>query len=146
MSGSIQQKSFWRSKCVLILKSKLSWAVMLLSLFLWVGLTMGQPPPEGCTKGKNTIKHNPLLGMPWKPASWEGKILKRHRAGPYSYLRVQIAKQSPQWVVVIGKGLGQKQAVSVKTYGSKRPFYSKRLKRCFPILHFGSVRPRNTKL
>ncbi|TNE52472.1 MAG: hypothetical protein EP343_00395 [Deltaproteobacteria bacterium] len=94
---------------------------------------------DGCQGVAKSYKRSPLLGLHWNKQSWRGTILQRDKAGPYTYLQFQPQGQKAQWMVTMGSGQASGTQAKVTVYGSKQPFYSRRLKRCFPTLYFGRI-------
>lgn len=86
-----------------------------------------------------TYKRSPLLGLRWQKQRWHGQIVSRHSAGPYAYLSLKPEGAKPRWLVVWGKGKATGSKVKVTVYGARRPFYSRRLDRCFAALYFGRI-------
>ncbi|MGK3992490.1 hypothetical protein [Sorangium sp. So ce1024] len=68
-----------------------------------------------------------------------GVVEERLPAGSYTYLAVRPDGGSPVWVVTLGGGQPVGARVSIRSYGRRTDFASRRLKRTFPVLVFGVV-------
>ncbi|WP_437521215.1 hypothetical protein WME79_28635 [Sorangium sp. So ce726] len=70
-----------------------------------------------------------------------GIVEERLAAGSYTYLAVRPDGGSPMWAVTLGSGQPVGARVSVRSFGRRTEFTSRRLQRTFPVLVFGVVSP-----
>ncbi|WP_437293056.1 hypothetical protein [Sorangium sp. So ce426] len=70
-----------------------------------------------------------------------GVVEERLAAGSYTYLAVRPDGGSPMWAVTLGGGQPVGARVSVRSFGRRTEFVSRRLQRTFPVLVFGVVSP-----
>ena len=70
-----------------------------------------------------------------------GVVEERLAAGSYTYLAVRPDGGSPMWAVTLGSGQPVGARVSVRSFGRRTEFASRRLQRTFPVLVFGVVSP-----
>lgn len=70
-----------------------------------------------------------------------GVVEERLAAGSYTYLAVRPDGGSPMWAVTLGSGQPVGARVSVRSFGRRTEFTSRRLQRTFPVLVFGVVSP-----
>lgn len=68
-----------------------------------------------------------------------GTVERRISAGSYTYLKVAFDGGDTEWVVTMGSGPEVGQRASVRSFGARTDFYSKRLHRRFHKLIFASV-------
>ncbi|WP_437730403.1 hypothetical protein [Sorangium sp. So ce1335] len=68
-----------------------------------------------------------------------GVVEERLPAGSYTYLAVRPDGGSPVWAVTLGGGQPVGARVSIRSFGRRTDFASRRLKRTFPVLVFGVV-------
>lgn len=103
------------------------------------------PGPAKTSKGPQSTES----AMPTKGAmpavetdrsELNGRVVERLSAGSYTYLSVKTV-DGPLWVVTLGDGEAVGTAVTVKSFGIRREFRSRRLERTFDELRFGIVRP-----
>lgn len=72
--------------------------------------------------------------------TFEGEVREVLPAGPYVYLAIARADGGEAWVTTLKRTASTIGAhVRVKSFGSRRDFYSKRLDRTFDTLSFGIV-------
>jgi hypothetical protein len=72
--------------------------------------------------------------------TFDGDVREVLPAGPYAYLAIARTDGGEAWVTTLRRTAPASGAhVRVKSFGSKRDFYSKRLDRTFESLAFGAV-------
>ena len=80
------------------------------------------------------------LTPPSSDAAWAGVVETRLPAGSYTYLAVRDAAEL-RWVATTGKGVPEGSPVTVRSYGTRKDFYSRRLDRTFAEIEFGMIEP-----
>ena len=111
--------------------------------FMFIALSL-----LGCDRAtsETTAQTAPISGKGAMPdveidhRELEGTVAERLPAGHYTYLSVH-TEGGPQWVVTLGEGEAVGTEVTVKSFGLRRAFRSRRLDRTFDELRFGVVRP-----
>lgn len=87
---------------------------------------------------------NPLLQalVPTSEEGWfEGRVAERLEAGPYLYLAVTDPSGASRWVTTLKTtSANAGDEVTVRSFGVREGFRSKRLDRTFDRLHFAIVR------
>jgi len=68
-----------------------------------------------------------------------GRVTEVLPAGGYTYFAIDSGGES-RWVVTTSEGVAEGALVEVKNMGTKRDFRSKKLRRSFETLVFGSVK------
>jgi hypothetical protein len=87
---------------------------------------------------------NPLSGLvpvADENAAFQGLVLRRLDAGPYSYLAVAVHPLDVRWVATMGEGVAPGHTVSVRGHGVQENFWSNRLEQRFDRVVFGQVEP-----
>jgi hypothetical protein len=100
--------------------------------------TSREPPAAEATPAAT----NPTTGMSreHRGARIKGRIAEKLTAGSYTYMALTSAEGSPRWAVVIGKDLPPEgQEIEIISMGSRKDFYSGRLKRRFDEVMFAMV-------
>ncbi|WP_437967141.1 hypothetical protein WMF04_47620 [Sorangium sp. So ce260] len=95
------------------------------------GMTAGQAPP-GSPLGalaRSAADLAPVIGT----------VEERLPAGSYTYLSVRPDSGAPLWAVTLGGGHPVGARVSLRSFGRRTDFASRRLQRTFPVLVFGVV-------
>jgi hypothetical protein len=87
-----------------------------------------------------TATANPLAKAAQESLEVQGVVAERLPAGSYTYLRIQ--GKTALWLATMGPGAAVGQAVTAKSFARADDFQSRRLKRRFEVLHFGTVTPK----
>ncbi|HET6584255.1 MAG TPA: hypothetical protein VFG69_12420 [Nannocystaceae bacterium] len=96
------------------------------------------PPPEPAPVAARTGSPLGELTPARSDEPWLGVVETRLAAGSYTYLAVRDAT-ALRWVATTGAGVPEGSPVSVRSYGTRKDFYSRRLDRSFAELEFGMI-------
>jgi hypothetical protein len=98
-----------------------------------------------CARGEATIPgDNPMASFDTvSPAAQprRGRVVEVAQAGSYSYLRIASRDGRRRWVVTLAGDFRRGDEVTIRAFGTKRHFRSRRLGRRFDALTFAVVRP-----
>jgi hypothetical protein len=117
-------------------------ATIALSMVLFVsrGMTfaLAASPPSTATERPAPTK-NPLGSATVEHLVFDGSVVERLSAGPYTYLRVASDEGIDRWIVVVGHGEELGTRIGTRSFGARSQFFSKRLDRTFDELHFALI-------